>query len=62
MSGDELSQKLSNFGLKDFVVMNQFQSALDHTVEITQKTDRPTLILGSHYIAKLVFNKFGFLF
>ena len=62
MSGYELSQKLSNFGLKDFVVMDRFQSALDHIVEITQKTGRPTLVLGSHYIAKLVFNKFGFLF
>ena len=62
MSGYELSQKLSNFGLKDFVVMDRFQNALDHIVEITQKTGRPTLVLGSHYIAKLVFNKFGFLF
>jgi dihydrofolate synthase/folylpolyglutamate synthase len=62
MSGYELSQKLSNFGLKDFVVIDRFQSALDHMVEITQKTGRPTLVLGSHYIARLVFNKFGFLF
>jgi hypothetical protein len=62
MSGYELSQKLSNFGLKDFVVMNRFQSALDHIVEITQKTSRPAIILGSHYIARIVFNKFGFLF
>ena len=62
MSGYELSQKLSNFGLKDFIVMDRFQNALDHIVEITQKTGRPTLVLGSHYIAKLVFNKFGFLF
>ena len=62
ISGYELSQKLSNFGLKDFVVIDRFQSALDHIVKITQKTGRPTLVLGSHYIARVVFNKFGFLF
>ena len=62
MSGNELSQKLSNFGLKDFFVIDQFQSALDHMLEMTQKTSRPAIILGSHYIARIVFNKFGFLF
>jgi hypothetical protein len=35
---------------------------LDKIVKLSQEASRPTLILGSHYIAKEVFNKFGFIF
>jgi len=61
MSGFQLSQKLSEFGLKDFTVIDSFHDALDRIIEIARKTGQPTLIFGSHYIAKAVFNKFGFL-
>ncbi|MBT3762585.1 MAG: bifunctional folylpolyglutamate synthase/dihydrofolate synthase [Candidatus Marinimicrobia bacterium] len=62
MSAQKLSEKLSNHGLTDFDVIDSFCDALDRIVELSHKTGRPTLILGSHYIAKEVFNKFGFLF
>jgi folylpolyglutamate synthase/dihydropteroate synthase len=62
MSAQKLSEKLLNYGLADFDVIDSFCDALDRIVELSHKTGRPTLILGSHYIAKEVFNKFGFLF
>ncbi|MEA1880879.1 MAG: folylpolyglutamate synthase/dihydrofolate synthase family protein [Candidatus Marinimicrobia bacterium] len=62
LSGADLSQQLSKYGLSNFIIIDAFQEALDRIIGLTKKTGRPTLILGSHYIAKEVFNKFGFLF
>ncbi len=61
MSASRLSEKLSNSGLRDFTAVDSFLTALDNTIDLAQKTGRPALILGSHYIAKEIFDKFGFL-
>jgi folylpolyglutamate synthase/dihydropteroate synthase len=62
LSGSQLSKKLSDVGLKGFEVMEPFEKALDRITKIAKTTNRPTLIFGSHYVAKAIFNKFGFLF
>jgi hypothetical protein len=49
-------------GLKGFEVMEPFEKALDRITKIAKTTNHPTLIFGSHYVAKAIFNKFGFLF
>ena len=62
LSGSQLSKKLSDVGLKGFEVMEPFEKALDRITKIAKTTNRPTLIFGSHYVAKAIFNKFSFLF
>ncbi|MDP6339341.1 MAG: folylpolyglutamate synthase/dihydrofolate synthase family protein [Candidatus Marinimicrobia bacterium] len=62
LSGADLAQQLSNHGLKHFIVIDSLREALDQISGLAKKTGRPTLIFGSHYIAKEVFDKFGFLF
>ena len=62
LSGSQLSKKLSDVGLKGFEVMEPFEKALDRITKIAKTTNHPTLIFGSHYVAKAIFNKFGFLF
>lgn len=62
MPASQMSEIFLKYGLSDFEVIDSFHDALDKIVELSQEAGRPTLILGSHYIAKEVFNKFGFIF
>ena len=62
LSGSQLSKKLSDAGLKEFEVIASFEKALNHVTTTVEKTNLPALVFGSHYVAKAIFNKFGFLF
>jgi len=62
MPASQISEMFLKHGLSDFEVIDSFHDALDKIVKLSQEASRPTLILGSHYIAKEVFNKFGFIF
>ena len=41
-------------------IKKDFNLALNELIDLAKKTKKPALILGSHYIAKPIFDKFGF--
>lgn len=61
LSGEALGDILSDSGLKNFTINNSFVDALNDLIDQSRKEGRPALIFGSHYIAKEIFDKFGFL-
>ena len=60
MSGKQLGEKLLNKNLNNIIIENSFEIGMDSLVELSIENNAPGLILGSHYIAKSVFDKFGF--
>ena len=60
MEGFELGAKLEMQDVSNFKINNDFDSALNELIVLVKKTRKPALILGSHYIAKPIFDKFGF--
>ncbi len=60
-TGDALGSVMKENGLTGFKINNSFSDALDDVIKLSQKEDRPALIFGSHYVAKEIFDKFGFL-
>ena len=56
----ELSKNLNNYNFDEFCVNNDFDKALVDIIELAKQTNKPVIIFGSHYIAKPIFDKFGF--
>ena len=56
----ELSKNLNNYNFDEFCVNNDFDKALIDIIELGKQTNKPVIIFGSHYIAKPIFDKFGF--
>ena len=61
LSGTELSKHLSSPKGSNYLVENSLLKALDALEEKSAELNVPGVIFGSHYIAKEVFDKFGFL-
>jgi dihydrofolate synthase/folylpolyglutamate synthase len=61
LNGSELAQSFNNLKVSNYYVENSFLQALDDLVKISKELEAPGVIFGSHYIAKEVFDKFGFL-
>ena len=61
LSGIELSKYFKSLKGPNYIVVNSFLEALDVLEEKSAKLNVPGVIFGSHYIAKEVFDKFGFL-
>ncbi len=61
LSGKALGNILSDDGLKFFSINNSFPDALNDLIDLSREEARPALIFGSHYVAKEIFDKFGFL-
>ena len=60
MNGDKLGKILKTNGVSVFKIKKDFNLALNELIDLAKKTKKPALILGSHYIAKPIFDKFGF--
>ena len=60
LNGSELSSLLYNNNFNEFHLDNNFNKALDDIVILAKKINKPAIIFGSHYIAKPIFDKFGF--
>ena len=60
-TGEALGSILHENGLKKFTINNSFTDALKDVIDLSRKKERPALIFGSHYVAKEIFDKFGFL-
>jgi len=58
LEGKEL---VKSFKSSNHILQNSFLKALDDLVKISGEVNRPGVIFGSHYVAKEVFDKFGFL-
>ena len=58
LEGEELAR---SFKSSNHIIQNSFVRALDDLVRISSEVRRPGVIFGSHYVAKEVFDKFGFL-
>ncbi|MFL3024517.1 MAG: bifunctional folylpolyglutamate synthase/dihydrofolate synthase [Candidatus Neomarinimicrobiota bacterium] len=58
LEGKELAK---SFKISNHIIQNSFVKGLDDLVKISSEVNRPGVIFGSHYIAKEVFDKFGFL-
>ena len=56
----ELSKNLNNCNFDEFCVNKDFDKALVDIIELAKQTNKPVIIFGSHYIAKPIFDKFGF--
>ena len=61
LSGKALGNILSDNGLKNYSINNSFPDALNDLIDLSREELRPALIFGSHYVAKEIFDKFGFL-
>ena len=61
LKGSELAQSFNDLKVSNYCVENSFLQALDDLVKISKELEAPGVIFGSHYIAKEVFDKFGFL-
>jgi dihydrofolate synthase/folylpolyglutamate synthase len=61
LNGSELAQSFNDLKVSNYCVENSFLQALDDLVKISKELEAPGVIFGSHYIAKEVFDKFGFL-
>ena len=57
LEGKELARL---FKSSNHIIQNSFVKALDDLVIISSEVRRPGVIFGSHYVAKEVFDKFGF--
>ena len=60
MDGDKLGKILKTNDVSVFKIKKDFNLALNELIDLAKKTKKPALILGSHYIAKPIFDKFGF--
>ena len=60
MDGDKLGKILKTNDVSVFKIKKDFNFALNELIDLSKKTKKPALILGSHYIAKPIFDKFGF--
>ena len=60
MNGDKLGKILKTNDVSVFKIKKDFNFALNELIDLAKKTKKPALILGSHYIAKPIFDKFGF--
>ena len=60
LNASELSKILKNYNFDEFYVKNDFNGALGDIIALVKKTKKPAIIFGSHYIAKPIFDKFGF--
>ena len=60
LTGNDLEKILLKKGLQSFDTNPNFVDALDNVCDYNDIRGRPTLIFGSHYVAKEIFDKFGF--
>ena len=60
LNANELSENLKYYNFDEFSTNNDFDTALNNIIELTKQTKKPAIIFGSHYIAKPIFDKFGF--
>jgi len=60
LNGSELSSLLYDNNFNEFHLENNFNKALDDIFMLAKKINKPAIIFGSHYIAKPIFDKFGF--
>ena len=60
LNAEELSKNLNNYNFDEFCINNDFDRALVDIIELAKQTKTPAIIFGSHYIAKPIFDKFGF--
>ena len=60
MDGEKLGKILKTKDVSVFKIKKDFNLALNELIDLAKKTKKPALILGSHYIAKPIFDKFGF--
>ena len=58
LEGKELAK---SFKSSNHIIQNSFVKGLEDLVKISSELNRPGVIFGSHYVAKEVFDKFGFL-
>ena len=56
----ELRKNLKKNNFDEFSINNDFDIALEEVIELAKNTKKPAIIFGSHYIAKPIFDKFGF--
>ena len=61
MTASQLAKALKKNGIDDFTVENSIINAMVQFSNKSKKLNIPGVIFGSHYIAKEVFDKFGFL-
>ena len=61
MTASQLAKALKENGIDDFTVENSIINAMVQFSNNSKKLNMPGVIFGSHYIAKEVFDKFGFL-
>ena len=60
LNANELSNNLKYYNFDEFSTSNDFHIALINIIELAKRTKKPAIIFGSHYIAKPIFDKFGF--
>ena len=60
MDGEKLGKILKMQDVSIYKINKDFNFALNELIDLVKKTNKPALILGSHYIAKPIFDKFGF--
>ena len=61
MTASQLAKAFKKNGTDDFTVENSIINAMVQFSNKSKKLNIPGVIFGSHYIAKEVFDKFGFL-
>jgi hypothetical protein len=61
LEGKELAQSFEKLDYSNYIIENSFLKALDDLVKTSSKLNVPGVIFGSHYVAKEVFDKFGYL-
>ena len=60
IKAEELAQAIAKYGLNNNIeIKNDPDDAFNALINSVNLTDRPGVIMGSHYIAKAVFDKFG---
>ena len=60
MKAEELAQAITKYGLNNNIeIKNEPNDAFNALLKSVNLTDKPGVIMGSHYIAKAVFDKFG---
>ena len=60
IESDEEIKILNENNFNEFHSENNFNKALDDIIMLAKKINKPAIIFGSHYIAKPIFDKFGF--
>ena len=61
LEGKELAESFKKLDDSSYIIENSFLKALDDLVKKSGKLNVPGVIFGSHYVAKEVFDKFGYL-